>query len=53
MNNFSVKQLKEAMVDLYNKKDRTSAMAYRIAFDLLESKIGEDKMDQFLDSYGM
>lgn len=46
-------QLKEAMVSLYNKKDNASDMAYRLAFDLLEAKIGEDKMDEFLDAYGM
>ena len=53
MNKFTVKQLKEAMVELYGKKDEESNMAYRIAFDLLEQKIGEEALDQFLDAYGM
>lgn len=53
MNNFTAKQLKDAMIDLYSKSDEISCIAYRIAFDLLEAKIGEEKMDQFLDAYGM
>ena len=53
MRNFSVKQLKDAMTELYSKKDDSSCKAYHIAFDLLEEKIGEDKIDQFLDAYGM
>lgn len=53
MANFTEKQLKDAMIDLYKKNDEISCKAYRIAFDLLEDKIGEEKMDQFLDAYGM
>ena len=41
------------MVELYSKKDEASDIAYRMAFDLLEAKIGEDKLDQFLDAYGL
>ena len=53
MSNFTVKQLKDAMIELYPRNDELSGKAYRVAFDLLESKIGEDKMDQFLDAYGL
>lgn len=53
MTNFTVQQLKDAMIELYSKKDDASNRAYRVAFDLLEAKIGEEKMDQFLDAYGM
>ena len=53
MINFTAQQLKDAMVDLYNKKDAASELAYRMAFDLLENKIGGDKLDQFLDAYGL
>lgn len=53
MKNFTVQQLKDAMIELYSKKDDASNRAYRVAFDLLEAKIGEEKMDQFLDAYGM
>ena len=53
MQNFTADQLKKAMIDLYPRKDDLSCKAYRIAFDLLEAKIGEEKMDQFLDSYGL
>ena len=49
----TTQQLKDAMIDLYNKKDNASNAAYRVAFDLLEAKLGDDKMDQFLDAYGM
>lgn len=53
MKNFTVQQLKDAMISLHPKKDDLSNRAYRVAFDLLESKIGEEKMDQFLDAYEM
>ncbi len=53
MNNFTSQQLKDAMIDLYNKKDASSEAAYRMAFDMLENKIGGDKLDQFLDAYGL
>jgi len=53
MTNFSVKQLKNAMIELFPKKDAVSFAAYQVAFDLLEEKIGGDKLDQFLDAYGM
>ena len=52
MNKFTAQQLKDAMIELYPRKDQDSNRAYRLAFDLLESKIGEEKMDQFLDAYG-
>jgi len=53
MINLTAQQLKDAMIELYSKKDQASDIAYRIAFDLLESKIGGDKLDQFLDAYGL
>lgn len=53
MNTFTIKQLKDAMIDLYPKQDKTSCIAYRMAFDLLESKISDSEMDQFLDAYGL
>ena len=49
----TVQKLKDAMIGLYKKNDEESNAAYRVAFDLLEAKIGEDKLDQFLDAYGM
>lgn len=53
MKNFTADQLKEAMISLYSKKDDLSFKAYQIAFELLEEKIGGEKLDQFLDAYGM
>lgn len=52
MINFTAQQIKDAMIELYNKKDSASESAYMMAFDLLENKIGGDKLDQFLDAYG-
>ena len=49
----TTKQLKDAMIELYSKKDDASNAAYMVAFDLLEAKLGDDKMDQFLDAYGL
>lgn len=53
MDKFTAQQLKDAMIDLYPKKDQDSNRSYRLAFDLLEAKIGEEKLDQFLDAYGL
>ena len=53
MTNFTVKQLKDAVIELYSKNDDISNIAYRMAFDLLEKKIGEEKLDKFLDAYGI
>ena len=53
MTNFTVQQIKAAMIELYPRKDDLSNRAYRIAFDLLEAKIGEDEMDKFLEAYGL
>lgn len=53
MSKFTAQQLKDAMIELYNKKDAASKAAYMMAFDMLENKIGGDKLDQFLDSYGL
>ncbi|MBV1929812.1 MAG: hypothetical protein KUG81_09925 [Gammaproteobacteria bacterium] len=53
MKTFTVTQLKEAIITLYSKNDDASFAAYGIAFDLLQKKIGDDKMDQFLDAYGL
>ena len=53
MTNFTAQQLKDAMIDLYPKKDAISCKAYRIAFGLLEARIGCDKLDQFLTAHGM
>jgi hypothetical protein len=53
MKNLTVSQLKNAMIELYPLKDADSEAAYRLAFDLLESKLSDEKFDQFLDSYGL
>ena len=53
MTNFTVKQIKDAMIELYSKKNAASEAAYMMAFDMLENKIGGDKLDQFLDAYGL
>jgi hypothetical protein len=53
MKDFTAQQLKDAIINLYPKKDAASCAAYRLAFDLLEQKIGGDKLDQFCDAYGI
>jgi len=53
MKTFTIKQLKEAMISLYPLNDDLSCKAYGIAFSLLEEKIGGDKLDDFLDAYGL
>jgi hypothetical protein len=50
---FTVEQLKNAMIELYPRKDKESDMAYRLAFDVLENKIGEGALYKFLDAYGL
>ena len=50
MTNFTTKQLKAALIELYSMDNMK---AYQLCFDLLELKIGEDAMDSFLDSQGV
>lgn len=45
--------LKDALIELYSRKDDASDAAYRLAFDLLNAKLGDEKFDQFLDAYGL
>ena len=53
MKNSSVQQLKDAMVELYPRKDELGCIAYRIAFGMLEEKLSDEEIDRFLDAYGM
>ena len=53
MTNFTVKQIKDAMIELYQRNDELSNRAYRLAFDILEEKIGGDELDKFLDENGL
>lgn len=53
MKNYTVKQLKDALIELYSMNTDDSFNAYQLCFDLLEKKIGSEKMDEFLDAYGI
>lgn len=50
MKNFTVAQLKAALIELYSMDNME---AYQLCFDLLEAKIGEEALDAFLDAYNL
>jgi hypothetical protein len=51
MNKFTTQQLKDAFIELAARKDADAA--YRLAFDELERRLGDDEFDSFLDSVGV
>ena len=53
MKNYTVQQLKDALIALYAMKSDEAFKAYQLCFNLLEEKIGEEKMDAFTDAYGI
>lgn len=53
MNNYSVQQLKDALINLYSLSGDVNLKAYQLCFELLEAKIGEDAMDSFLEAYNI
>ena len=50
MNKFTTEQLKAALVELY-KLDELAA--YQLAFDELNSRMGDDAFDLWLDEAGI
>ena len=53
MEKFTTSQLKAAFLELAKKRDEDSNRAYRLCFDVLNSRMGDDKFDAFLDQHGI
>jgi len=53
MGKFTISQLKKAFLELAKKKDEDSNRAYRLCFDALNARMGDDKFDAFLDQHGI
>ena len=53
MEKFTTSQLKKAFLELAKKTDEDSNRAYRLCFDVLNARMGDDKFDSFLDKNGI
>lgn len=53
MGKFTTKQLQDALIGLYGKKDADSNAAYQMTFDELHSRMGDDAFDAWCDSVGI
>lgn len=53
MNKFTTAQLKAALVELHKMTTDDSAKAYRMAFDELNSRMGDDEFDAWCDEVGI
>jgi translation initiation factor 2 alpha subunit (eIF-2alpha) len=53
MENFTTKQIKDALIELYSMKTEEAMKAYQMAFEELNERLGDDAFDAFLDAYGL
>ena len=53
MKNFTTKQIKDALIELYSMKTEEAMKAYQMAFEELNERLGDDAFDAFLDAYGL
>lgn len=51
MSKFTTEQIKAAVKELYARNDAEVNAAYRMAFDELESRLGGDAIDAWLDTW--
>ena len=53
MKNFTTKQIKDALIELYSMKTEEAMKAYQMASEELNERLGDDAFDAFLDAYGL
>lgn len=53
MNSYSTKQLKAALIELHKRNDEDSNRAYRMTFDELHNRMGDDAFDSWLEEVGI
>jgi hypothetical protein len=53
MEKFTTSQLKSAFIELATKNDEDSNRAYRLCFDELNRRLGDEKFDRFCDEIGI
>ncbi len=50
MNKYTTEQLQAALIGLYARKDEDANAAYRMTFEELNKRMGDEAFDQFLDT---
>ena len=53
MSKYTTEQLKAALIELHKMNSEDAGRAFRIAFDELNARMGDDAFDSFLDSTGI
>lgn len=53
MNKFTTAQLKAAMIELYKLNTEAARLAYRMTFDELHRRMGDDAFDAWCDDAGI
>lgn len=53
MNKYSTGQLKAALIELHKRNDEAANRAYRMTFDELNARMGDDAFDAWLEEVGI
>lgn len=53
MNKYSTSQLKSALIELHKRNDEAANRAYRVTFDELHRRMGDDAFDSWLEEAGI
>lgn len=53
MEKFTTQQVKNALIELQKMKSEDAFRAYRMAFEELNERLGDDAFDAFLDANGL
>lgn len=52
MGKFTTKQLQDALIELRKKKDPDAQAAYRMVFDEVAERMGDERFDEWMDELG-
>jgi len=53
MHKFTTSQLQQALIELYKRNDAGAVAAYRMTFDELAARLGDDAFDAWCDAAGI
>lgn len=52
MEKYTTAQLKAALIELRKRDDKDAVLAYRMAFDALADRLGDEEFDKWMDEVG-
>jgi hypothetical protein len=53
LKNFTTAQLQAALIALYRREDADAAQAYRMTFDELQARMGDESFDAWCEAQGL